>query len=359
MVAMAAARACVSAPWVVERRKTRSCGWRSPPRSMISPPPGEGSSEKPLAIALPKVERSGTIPWTFCAPPTSQRNPVIISSSMQHRSMLGRRAGGLPARKPGSGATLVSASSTTQAIWPGCARKSCSRLAASLYRNFTVRSRTACGMPAVIGRGADEPVVRRKEGLVGADGDQVPPRVGARKLDSGRRGVGAVLGELHHVHGRHTAEELLGAGHLERTRPHEVGPMGKLPLHRLDDGREGMTQPDGAEPHPVLDEFIAIHVPDVTAMAPRDEGRSDHGILVVALRVGVGAARDQRVGPLPEVLRTGRNRWKPGVGDESAVGRHGSLRILCARLGRAANHDLEYRRGLTGPTSTGSLTVAW
>ena len=62
MVSIAAASPCVSAPCVVESRKTRSRASRKPPSSMISRLPASAETAKPFAIALPKVERSGSMP---------------------------------------------------------------------------------------------------------------------------------------------------------------------------------------------------------------------------------------------------------------------------------------------------------
>jgi hypothetical protein len=62
IVAIAAANACVSPPWVVDSRKTRGLSvWSRPPRRIYSRLPASAETEKPLPSDLPKVERSGTM----------------------------------------------------------------------------------------------------------------------------------------------------------------------------------------------------------------------------------------------------------------------------------------------------------
>jgi hypothetical protein len=53
-----------------------------------------------------------------------------------------------------------------------------------------------------------------------------------------------------------------------------------------------VPEPDGAKTHAILDEFVAIDVPHPAAFAPRDETGREQRILIVALRIGVAAARD-------------------------------------------------------------------
>lgn len=81
MTAIDAAREWVSAPWVVESRKTRSWGLRRPPSSVRSRFPATAETAKPLPSALPNVDRSGVTPYTDCAPASDHRKPVIISSN--------------------------------------------------------------------------------------------------------------------------------------------------------------------------------------------------------------------------------------------------------------------------------------
>ena len=58
----------------------------------------------------------------------------------------------------------------------------------------------------------------------------------------------------------------------------------------------GVAERDGPQAHAVLDELAAVEIPDVAAASPDDESGRALGVLVVALRVRVGAARDELVG---------------------------------------------------------------
>ena len=119
-------------------------------------------------------------------------------------------------------------------------------------------------------RRADEPVVVRKEGVLGANGDQVPSRVRTSQLE-GRGGRGRpVLRPLDHLGAVDDLEKALGAFELDDGRPREVGAEGKRLPHRLDHGRIRVAERDGAKSHAVLDEFVAVDVPDV---APTSRGR--------------------------------------------------------------------------------------
>ncbi len=66
-----------------------------------------------------------------------------------------------------------------------------------------------------------------------------------------------------------------------------------------------MPQRDGAQADAVFDELVAVHVPRVRALAPHDEARRLHRKLVVALGVGVGAARNDAVGFLTQRVAAG------------------------------------------------------
>ncbi len=61
-----------------------------------------------------------------------------------------------------------------------------------------------------------------------------------------------------------------------------------------------MAEPDRPIAHSVLDVAVAIDVEHVAALAALDEARRQHGILVVALGIGVAAARDDPVRALLE-----------------------------------------------------------
>ena len=63
-----------------------------------------------------------------------------------------------------------------------------------------------------------------EERMVGADRDQVATGGGAGQLDRRRRGVGTVLGELHHVGAGQQGQQRLGAASSSiGRRPGEVG----------------------------------------------------------------------------------------------------------------------------------------
>ena len=53
-----------------------------------------------------------------------------------------------------------------------------------------------------------------------------------------------------------------------------------------------VPKPDGPKTHAIFDEFIAIDIPHPAAVAARDETGCEDRILIVALRIGVAAARD-------------------------------------------------------------------
>ena len=76
-------------------------------------------------------------------------------------------------------------------------------------------------------------------------------------------------------------------------------PVQHLPVRRLDHRRVGVTQRDRAQTHAVLDEFVAIEIPDVAALAAGDEAGRALRPLVVSLGVGVRAAGNDVVNLAP------------------------------------------------------------
>ena len=56
-----------------------------------------------------------------------------------------------------------------------------------------------------------------------------------------------------------------------------------------------MPQANSTVAHAVLDELVAVDIPDAAAGAVGDEAGCAHGILVVTLGVGMTSARDERV----------------------------------------------------------------
>ena len=110
----------------------------------------------------------------------------------------------------------------TQAIFPGCCAKRDFRLSMLLYRNCTVRSRMARGIPADIGVSADEPVIHGKKWLIRAAGDDVAARVGARQPDCAAGGVRSVLCKLDHLRVRNQTQQFLRTFELDRGGPCEI-----------------------------------------------------------------------------------------------------------------------------------------
>ena len=154
-------------------------------------------------------------------------------------------------------------------------------------------------------RRADEPVVVREEGMVRAEDDEVPARGRPRQLDGGRVRARPVLRELDHVGAGHDVEERLGALELDHGRAREVGALAESRLRGAHDCRIRMPETDRPQPHPVLDELVPLRVPDPAALSADEQGGRVRGPLVVALRVGVRAARYRGVQPLAQVLLHG------------------------------------------------------
>jgi hypothetical protein len=165
------------------------------------------------------------------------------------------------------------------------------------------------GDAGVHGGAADEPVVGGEERLVTAQGDEGAAGGRPRQAHGGRGGVGAVLGELDHLRGGHGLQEALGGLDLDGGGADEVAAAVELPTHGLGDAGVGVAEGDRAQAGPVLDVLVTVDVPHVRAPAVRDDRRQVLGVLVVALGVGVGTARDHGVQPLVQRgrLRQGRD----------------------------------------------------
>ena len=139
--------------------------------------------------------------------------------------------------------------------------------------------------------------------MVGAARDQVAPGVGAGEAHRARGRVRAVLAELDHLGAVDQRQEALRARHLERRGAGEVAAAHQLAPRRVDHRGIGVAEPDRAVAHAVLDVLPAVGVPHPAAEPARDEpGRQDR-VLVVALGVGVAAARDQVMGHVPQARR--------------------------------------------------------
>src|SRR5262245_25437525 len=92
------------------------------------------------------------------------------------------------------------------------------------YRQLLGRFGNSC----VDGGRTDEPVVGGEERMIGADANQVAPRIGPSEADSAGRGIRAVLTEFHHLGAADAFEELLRASHLDFGRACEVAPTVEL-----------------------------------------------------------------------------------------------------------------------------------
>ncbi len=147
-------------------------------------------------------------------------------------------------------------------------------------------------------RGADEPVVDGEERMVGAEGHPRAPGGGAGEAHRGGGGVGPVLGELHHLGGRHGGQEAFRGLDLHDGRPDEVAAAVEFPPHRLEHAWVGVAEADRPQAGPVLDVAVAVDVPHVGTAAVADDRGQVLGVLVVALGVGVRAPGDHGVQPL-------------------------------------------------------------
>src|SRR5690606_29100753 len=114
--------------------------------------------------------------------------------------------------------------------------------------------------------------------------------------------VGAVLAEFHHLGAMDDAQECFGAIGLDARRPHEIRAAPHGGHRRVEHGLKGMAETHRPVAHAEFDEFVAVDVPDATALASFDKPRSQYRILIVALRVGMAATWNQPVRPFPKAL---------------------------------------------------------
>jgi hypothetical protein len=84
-------------------------------------------------------------------------------------------------------------------------------------------------------------------------------------------------------------EESLGALELVDRRAGEIRSDREGLPNGLDDRRVRVTEGHRPEAHAVLDELVAVRVPDVASRSAFDDPRSKRGELIFALRVRVGA----------------------------------------------------------------------
>ena len=264
--------------------------------------------------------------YSFCAPPLCQRKPVIISSrinsaplawhsALQRVQVAGRRVLGARRLEDQRGDA------------PGVLleqRRGAGEIVVAEGRGQLADDLRDAGVHR---RGADEPVVGREERVVGAAGDHVAPGIGAGEAHRARGRVGAVLAELDHLGAVDQRQEALRARHLERRGAGEVAAAHQLALRRIDHRGIGVAEPDRAVAHAVLDVLVAVGVPHPAAEPARDEAGRQDRVLVVALGVGVAAARDQVMGHFPQARRY-----------PMAVQAHCTLRTSRCRASRPSLH---------------------
>src|ERR1700722_14484424 len=99
--------------------------------------------------------------------------------------------------------------------------------------------------------------------MIAADRDTITAGVGACKPDRAIERVGSVLAELDHIRPLYQGQKFLRAVDLQARRSCEIAAHRQCALYGFDDGRERVPERDRAQSHAVLDELVAIHVPDV------------------------------------------------------------------------------------------------
>ena len=102
----------------------------------------------------------------------------------------------------------------------------------------------------------------------------------------------------------HEAEKLLRARHLECRWPREVAAVVERLARGLHDRGVCVPEADGPVAHAVLDELVAVGIPDAAARAARNEAWRENRILIVALGVGVASAWNEGVGLLLQPPRS-------------------------------------------------------
>ena len=222
MVASPAARPTCSAPCVVESRNTRSAVVLEPAELHDLAPPCERGKREPVRDPLaPRREvgrdavnllRAAVVPAeTGDVLVEDQQGAVAPDRLLQSLQVaVARRLRPLglehEARRSGPGARRGEPRPTRD-------RHSGTQVSVSRRR---------AGNPAANRLDDHRPVVVRKEGMVGADRDEVTAGVGARELDAaGVRGR-SVLRELDHLGASRRGEERFGRLELESRRADEV-----------------------------------------------------------------------------------------------------------------------------------------
>src|SRR5690606_29836259 len=101
-----------------------------------------------------------------------------------------------------------------------------------------------------------------------------------------------------------------------------------------------MAERHRSQTHAVLDELVAVHVPDVTALAPDDEPRRLHGELIVPLGIRVSPAGDEAMGTLRQLraARAFREVPRSGFRDRLKERVFGHRKPLRGRLPRCTRY---------------------
>ncbi len=197
----------------------------------------------PPPTTLPKVDRSGVMPYKPCAEPGPTRKPVITSSKIStapccvHSSRMAARNSGLGAIRfmlPATGSTI------TQAMaWPCVANASRQALRIVVVEHQGVlrqigrhagRRGIAEGQQARAGLHQQAVAVAVVAAL--ELDDRIAPGKAARQADRAHGGLGAGGHQAHHVHARHALHQQLGQFDLALGRCAEGKPFRRRFLHR-------------------------------------------------------------------------------------------------------------------------------
>ena len=254
---------------------------------MYSAFPTSAEIGMPFPRAFPKAARSGTTPYRSCAPPGASRNPVMISSKTMSAPAACARSR-TPCKKPSSGSSAPTGSSTTAAVVPACRSRAASS-DAEVVEQKGVGERPNCFRNTDRPRGRpDVPVL---PAVIAAHDDAVPAGAGPREAHRRRRRIGAGLREPDAIRARHERGDPLCHLDLDRVRESEDDPVAQLALDRL--AHRGMAVPedDRAQRHREVEIPVAVDIPDMRALGARDVSRRNalhplRGVLGERLRVG-------------------------------------------------------------------------
>ena len=135
--------------------------------------------------------------------------------------------------------------------------------------------------------------------------DRRAARVGARHPAGQHVGLGARVREAHPLAARHQRLDLLGPLDLERVVVAEVGAERRRLDDGLDDRGVGVAEEEGAVPEVVVDVPVAVDVPLVGALGPRDVGGERQRVPHVVAE----GAPDRLLGPRVPRSRADRVAW--------------------------------------------------